>query len=468
MNIMIDTIAAVATPQGRGGVGIVRVSGPRALAIAEAMTHIKLPVRVAQFAKFFDQQGDVIDEGIVIFFPGPGSFTGEDVIEFQAHGSPLVLDLLLQNILRQGARLARPGEFSERAFLNDKIDLVQAEAVADLIDASSVAAARSAMRSLQGEFSKRIHALVESLIYLRTFIEATLDFPEEDVEFVENAKVIKKLNNILEELGQITKTATSGVVLKEGITLLILGLPNAGKSSLLNALAKSDVAIVSEVPGTTRDLIKENIEIRGVPVHIIDTAGLRVSNDTIELEGVKRAKAAVQKADVVLWVLDASQHQKINSKYLEKVLETELGELKSVIQPLPFIVVANKIDLIKMPANLSLVKLDFNSQEKMISLVHLSARYAEGLAFLEDAILKIVGVERVNEHQFIARRRHLEALNRAAHYLQKGLTQYTNVLALELLAEDCRLAQDALSEITGEFRSDDLLGRIFSTFCIGK
>lgn len=468
MSIMSDTIAAIATPPGRGGIGIIRISGQKALVIGEAITQSQLVPRQAHFTQFYDTKKNVLDEGVAIFFPGPHSFTGEDVVELQAHGSPVVLDLLLQNILASGARLAHPGEFSERAFLNDKIDLVQAEAISDLIDASSVAAAKSAVRSLQGEFSRQIAELVDALIYLRTFIEATLDFPEEDVEFVENAQVITQLTTIVGQLQNTLKIAESGVLLKEGITLLILGLPNAGKSSLLNALAKNEVAIVSEVPGTTRDLIKENIQIGGIPVHVIDTAGLRVSTDIIELEGVKRAKAMMQNADVVVWVVDANAVENIDAEYIENILEHHLPEIKNAIQALPFIVVVNKIDLIKIPANLSWIKLHFNSQEKMVSLVRLSARYAEGLHFLEEAILKIVGVEQAHEHQFIARRRHLEALMRAADYLQKGLRHYANHQALELLAEDCRLAQEALSEITGEFSSDDLLGQIFSSFCIGK
>jgi tRNA modification GTPase len=468
MNIMIDTIAAIATPPGRGGVGIVRISGPKAFLIAQRITHIELLPRQAHFAKFYDQNNLLLDEGVAIFFAGPHSFTGEDVVELQGHGSPIVLDLILAAILQQGARLARPGEFSERAFLNDKIDLLQAEAIADLIDAASIGAARSALRSLQGDFSKLIHALVVQLIYLRTFIEATLDFPEEDVEFVENAKVIEQLMQILSQLERVIESAKQGVILKEGLTLLILGKPNAGKSSLLNALAQNDVAIVSEHPGTTRDLIKESISVKGVPVHIVDTAGLRDHADVIEAEGMKRALAMLQKTDLVLWVIDALDVKNIDDKYIAAELKKFFQGMESVVQALPFIIVVNKIDLVKTQAHFSQVKLHFNSEEKVVSLVQLSAKYAEGLAYLEDAILKNVSMGNDCEHSFIARRRHLEALQQAFGFLQKGLMHYQVQHALELLAEDCRLAQVSLGAITGEFRSDDLLGSIFSTFCIGK
>ncbi len=468
MNIVVDTIAAIATPPGRGGVGIVRLSGPKALVIAQQITRIELLPRQAHFVKFYDQHDSVLDEGIAIFFAGPHSFTGEDVVEFQGHGSPIVLDLLLSAILHHGVRLARPGEFSERAFLNDKIDLVQAEAIADLIDAESVTAARSALRSLQGDFSKLIHELVAKLVYLRTFIEATLDFPEEDVEFVENAKVIEQLMQILSQLERVIEGAQNGVILKEGLTVLILGKPNAGKSSLLNALAQNDVAIVTEHPGTTRDLIKENISVRGVPLHIIDTAGLRDHADVIEAEGIKRALAMLQKTDLVLWVLDVLDVENIDGEYIQAELKKFFVGFENVVQALPFIIIVNKIDLVKTQAHFSWIKLHFNSEEKMVSLVQLSAKYAEGLAYLEDAILKNVGMNHGCEHQFIARHRHLEALQQAQVFLQKGLGHYQVQHALELLAEDCRLAQVSLGAITGEFRSDDLLGSIFSTFCIGK
>lgn len=465
---LVDTIVAVATPPGRGGIGIVRISGPQALIIAEQICKASLLVRQAQLVSFYNQHDEVLDEGLALFFKDPHSFTGEDVVELQGHGSPVVLDLLLQVIVHYGARLARPGEFSERAFLNDKIDLVQAEAIADLIDASTQLAARSALHSLQGEFSKQINDLVESLIYLRTFLEATLDFPEEDVEFVEREKVIEQLTQILEALQLTLASAQTGVILRDGLNVLILGRPNAGKSSLLNLLAKNEVAIVSEVPGTTRDLIKETVSIVGVPLHVIDTAGLRESADVIEQEGIRRARASVQKADLVLWVVDASECNEISDEYMMKELKSLLGDTFDFVQSLPFVIILNKIDLIKIPENLSEIKLHFNSQEKMVSLVKLAARYAQGFSFLESAILKVVGLNKNDEHHFIARRRHLEALRLASQHLMQGLIQYREHKALELLAEDCRLAQEALSEITGVFRSDDLLGRIFSSFCIGK
>lgn len=468
MNTVADTIAAIATPPGRGGVGIVRISGPKALAIAQKITRIDPVPRQAHFAKFYDHNDSILDEGVVIFFLGPHSFTGEDVVELQGHGSPVVLDLILSVILHYGARLARPGEFSERAFLNDKIDLVQAEAIADLIDAASVTAARSALKSLQGDFSKLIQGLVAKLIYLRTFIEASLDFPEEDVEFVKNAQVIEQLVQILAQLERVIEGAKQGVILQEGLTALILGKPNAGKSSLLNALAQNEVAIVTEHPGTTRDLIKENISVRGVPLRLIDTAGLRDHAEVIEAEGIKRALAMLQQADLVLWVIDVLDVENIDEQYIEVELRKNFFGLENLVQALPFIIIINKIDLVKTRAHFSQIKLHFNSEEKVVSLVQLSAKYAEGLAYLEDAILKNVGMDNGCEHPFIARRRHLEALQQAMAFLRKGLVHYQEQHALELLAEDCRLAQAALSAVTGEFRSDDLLGSIFSTFCIGK
>ena len=446
---MNDTIAAEATPKGRGGVGIVRLSGVKALAIALQMTRQQLKPRYAEFCSFLDAQGEVVDQGIALFFKGPNSFTGEDVVELQCHGGPVIIDRLLEAALHYGARLARPGEFSERAFLNDKIDLIQAEAISDLIAASTRESARAALRSLQGEFSHQIHTLVGRLIELRVFIEATLDFPDEDIEFLQNAKVIQDLEVIVTFLKKVLQEAKTGVLLQEGIQVALIGKPNAGKSSLMNVLTQQETAIVSEVAGTTRDVIKEKIELAGIPIHLVDTAGLRESEDVIEQEGVRRTHQALKQADVVVLLVDCRHPED-----LEDILQEYGTDLKGRI----VIIVFNKVDLISQERNGSLIK----------EAVYLSVKTGEGLVNLEKMLLEKLGVHQIGEGQFTARRRHLEALSRAEKALEKGLGFYREQHALELLAEECRLAQKALSEITGEFRADDLLGAIFSTFCIGK
>ncbi len=439
-----DTIVAEATPKGRAGVAVVRLSGPRALAIAERLCGEALKIRHAHFVKFKDGEAGLIDEGIALFFKGPQSFTGEDVVELQCHGSPIVIDQLLEACLHTGARLARPGEFSERAFLNDKIDLVQAEAIADLIAAGTRQAAQAALRSLEGEFSEKIHALVSHLTHLRTFIEATLDFPDEDIEFIENAKVIAALQSILEECQSLEASAKQGVLLQEGVNIVIVGRPNAGKSSLLNALAKEEVAIVSDIPGTTRDIVKERIHLRGIPIHILDTAGLRDSGDLIEKEGIRRTKAAAQKADALILLVDVQHPEDL------AILRREhLSEVKA----LPSLTVFNKADL--------------GGEQKGSDLL-ISAKTGQGLPELETALLTLIGAEGTSEGHFIARRRHVHALQKAHEALERGLSAYQKNNRLELLAEEARLAQEALSSITGEFRADDLLGAIFSSFCIGK
>lgn len=443
----METIVAEATPKGRGGVGIVRLSGAKAYNIAHKITHSELKPRYAEFATFYDAKHEVIDQGIALFFKDPHSFTGEDVVELQCHGGPVVIDRLIETALHWGARLARPGEFSERAFLNDKIDLVQAEAISDLIAASSRESARAALRSLQGEFSRKIADLVAHLIHLRVFIEATLDFPDEDIELLENAKVMEDLTAILKNFEAILKAARVGVLLQEGIHLALIGKPNAGKSSLMNALTQRDTAIVSDIPGTTRDVVKEKIDLAGIPIHLLDTAGLRESADAIEQEGVRRSKKALEQADIVLLIID-HQHQEDLAEILK--------EYKANLQDHTVIVVFNKIDLTKDKAFV-------RGNE-----VGLSVKTGEGLALLQQLLLETLGVQTVGDGQFIARRRHLDALQRAAAAVEKGLAFYHERHSLELLAEECRIAQEALSEITGEFRADDLLGAIFSTFCIGK
>jgi tRNA modification GTPase len=432
----IDTITAVATAPGQGGVGIVRVSGPQAKTVCESVVGCVPKTRTAHFSTFKNSDGEALDEGLAIFFEGPNSFTGEDVLELQGHGGPVVLDRVLKATLEtQDVRMARAGEFSERAFLNDKLDLAQAESIADLIEASSEQAAQSAMRSLQGEFSQKVYALNEAVIELRIFVEAAIDFPEEEIDFLSDGKVEGKLNRIIARVAAVQAQAQTGVALKEGVHVALAGKPNAGKSSLLNALAGDDRAIVTEVAGTTRDVMREHIHIEGVPLHILDTAGLRDTQDIVEKEGVRRAKDAIETADLVLWFVDENE----NIEPKENVLYLH-----------------NKIDMSGQKA-----KTEGDH-------VYLSAKTHEGLDLLKTAILNKVGIKQHTEGQFMARRRHLDALDASLKELHIGEQCLKNQKAGELLAENLRHASNALSEITGEFTSDDLLGRIFSSFCIGK
>ena len=399
-----DTIVAQATPPGRGGVGILRISGLKAREVAETVLG-KLPKpRYADYLPFKDADGSTLDQGIALWFPGPNSFTGEDVLELQGHGGPVILDLLLKRILIiPGLRIARPGEFSERAFLNDKLDLAQAEAIADLIDASSEQAARSALNSLQGAFSARVNHLVEALTHLRIYVEAAIDFPDEEIDFLSDGKIEAQLNNVISDLDAVRAEARQGSLLREGMKVVIAGRPNAGKSSLLNALAGREAAIVTDIAGTTRDVLREHIHIDGMPLHIIDTAGLRDASDEVERIGIERAWQEIEQADRVLFMVD-----------------------------------------------------------------RLSARTGEGVDVLRNHLKQSMGFETNMEGGFLARRRHLQALAEAAEHLEQGKAQLLGAWAGELLAEELRLAQQNLSEITGEFTSDDLLGRIFSSFCIGK
>jgi tRNA modification GTPase len=450
-----ETIAAIATPPGRGGVGIVRISGPKALLIGQEILRREksLPLRRAVFSAFLADDGSEIDQGLLLAFQGPHSFTGEDVIELQGHGGPVVMDLLLRRVLALGARMARPGEFSERAFLNDKLDLAQAEAIADLIDAGSEQAARSAVRSLSGVFSDRIHALVESLIALRIYVEAAIDFPDEEIDFLSDGHVAGELRGVQENLAAVMAQAKQGALLREGMQVVIAGRPNAGKSSLLNALAGFDAAIVTDIAGTTRDVLREHIQIDGMPLHIIDTAGLRDTSDVVEQEGVRRALREVEKADRLLFVYDASADS------------DPLAEAGQFFTPLPtpdkLLFVANKTDLLAEAVNGLRARGDYRE-------IALSAQSGEGLPALREALKEAMGFHSGDAGLFTARRRHLDALERARAALDVGSQQLLQRGAGELLAEDLRVAQNALSEITGEFTSDDLLGRIFSSFCIGK
>lgn len=449
-----DTICAIATPPGRGGVGIVRVSGSRAKKIARAILGRELEPRKAYYGAFLDADNQTLDEGIALYFPNPHSFTGEDVLELQGHGGPVILDLLVQRTLELGARLARPGEFSERAFLNDKLDLAQAEAIADLIDASSTEAARSAVRSLQGAFSMEIHSLVEQLIQLRIYVEAAIDFPEEEIDFLSDGKVQRDLEAILDQLSRVIRTANQGSLMREGMSVVIAGRPNAGKSSLLNALAGQERAIVTDIAGTTRDVLREHIHIDGMPLHIIDTAGLREAPGEVERIGVERAWQEIEQADRILLMVDATETQ------AENPAEIWPDFVDRLPAGAPITVIRNKVDLVKESPGLS--------TETHPPVIRLSARGDQGLDTLREHLKQLMGYESAGEGGFIARRRHLEALSRAHQSLVSGQEQLLGAAAGELLAEDLRQAQNALSEITGQFTSDDLLGRIFSSFCIGK
>ncbi|MET0985106.1 MAG: tRNA uridine-5-carboxymethylaminomethyl(34) synthesis GTPase MnmE [Steroidobacteraceae bacterium] len=444
-----DTIVAIATPSGRGGIGVVRVSGSGVASIAEAICRIAPEARVARVRPFVDAIGAVIDTGLALYFPSPASYTGEDVLELHAHGSPVVLDLLLARITELGARLAEPGEFTRRAFLNDKLDLAQAEAVADLIDSSSVQAARAAMRSLQGEFSRVVTALVEALIQARMYVEAAIDFPEEEVDFLSDASLHARLAGIRENLERLLARAEQGALLRNGFKVVIAGKPNAGKSSLLNALAGYDAAIVTNVPGTTRDVLREQVNIDGLVVQLADTAGLRDEADIVEAEGIRRAQREMQHADHVLYVVDVSRPEFPVGLAAELELLSSGGGATLVL---------NKIDVSRPTAALEL----------SIPAVAISAATHAGLDELRSHLKRIAGQHSEGEDVFLARRRHLDALHRAGEHFQQAEQQLRQRRAGELAAEELRRAQEALSEITGEFTSDDLLGRIFSSFCIGK
>jgi tRNA modification GTPase len=444
-----DTIAAIATPPGRGGVGIVRVSGPATLAIASGVLGRQPSPRRADFCRFLDDDGSPIDEGIAVLFRAPASFTGEDVLELQGHGGPVVMDMLLSRVIELGARLAEPGEFSRRAYLNDKLDLAQAEAVADLIDSQTRAAAKAALRSLSGAFSTEVRGLVEAVTKLRTYIEAAIDFPEEEIDFLADSQVTGQLADLVGDVEQLLGQANTGRLLRDGMTLVIAGLPNAGKSSLLNALTGQDSAIVTEIPGTTRDVLRETIEIDGLPVHLIDTAGLRESTDPVEREGVRRAQAQIANADHALWVFDGQ-------------CDPLATGLKTADLPaaLPLTRIRNKSDLTGTPVGLH--------ESEAGTEICLSARSGDGVDLLREYLKSLVAYDGGTSGEFSARRRHMDAIERAQLALLDGSRALHDARAGELLAEDLRRAQVALSDITGEFTADDLLGGIFSSFCIGK
>ena len=452
---MKETIVAQATAPGRGGIGILRVSGPLATDVAQAVLGKCPKPRMADYLPFKDADGTVLDQGIALYFKSPNSFTGEDVLELQGHGGQIVLDLLLKRILQiDGIRLARPGEFSEQAFLNDKLDLAQAEAIADLIDATSEQAARSALKSLQGEFSKKVNELVDSVIYLRTYVEASIDFPDEEIDFLADGKIEANLRGIINQLEDVRSEAKQGSILREGMKVVIAGRPNAGKSSLLNALAGREAAIVTDIAGTTRDVLREHIHIDGMPLHIIDTAGLRDATDEVERIGISRAWAEIEQADRIILMLDSSDPE---SADLSTVRSEFLAKLPTT---LPITIVRNKIDLNGEQAS--------ESEQGGYQIISLSAQTHDGIQLLRDHLKQAMGFQTGMEGGFLARRRHLDALEKASEHLQIGLVQLTEFHAGELLAEELRLVQTYLSEITGEFTSDDLLGNIFSSFCIGK
>ena len=445
-----DTIAAVSTPPGRGGIGIVRVSGPRTRAIAEAMTGRLPQPRQAALCAFRDGDDAVIDRGIALYFPRPSSFTGEDVLELQGHGGPVVMDMLLAATMALGARPARPGEFSERAFLNGRMDLSQAEAVADLIDSGSRAAARSAMRSLDGAFSERVTALAAELTELRAHIEACIDFPEEEIDFLSDPQLQQRLERVKKLLTETQAGARQGTLLKEGVSVVLAGRPNVGKSSLMNLLAGRDSAIVTDIPGTTRDLLREHIQLDGLPLHVIDTAGIRAPGDAVEEHGVQRAWGAIEGADALLLVID----DRIG------IGEAEEQILARVPAGVARIVISNKIDLSGAEPGASRI-----SEQRRVCL---SAKTGAGVEALESALKECVGYELVEEGSFMARRRHLDALSRTAAAVDAADDVLRTRHAGELAAEELRQGQQALAEITGEVTSDDLLGEIFSRFCIGK
>lgn len=437
-----DTICAAATPSGRGGVGVVRVSGPAVPELIQHWLGRELPARRAILCSFLDSQGEIIDHGLALYFPAPHSYTGEAVLELQGHGNPILLEALIQQLLRLGVRRAQPGEFTQRAFLNERMDLAQAEAVADLIAASSLHSARAAQRSLEGVFSRQVEDLVEALIRLRIYVEAGLDFPDEDIDILADGQVLQQLEGLQEQLAQLLLRARQGRMLNHGLRVAIVGRPNAGKSSLLNALSGSERAIVTAIPGTTRDVLSERLHIQGLPIELLDTAGLRETDDIVEAEGVRRAHREIARADLVLWLVDASA---------DAVDDTPPQCTAAVLK------IHNKIDLLGQTAHQS-----ENGE------LWLSAKAGIGLDLLEQAILRSAGLEQEQHSEFTARARHVDILEEAAEYLELAHQQLVDYQAGELVAEELKRCSDLLGEITGKISSDELLGRIFSSFCIGK
>jgi len=458
-----DTIAAIATPPGNGGVGIIRISGALVPEIAKHLIRRAcsqqasgihtipgdkpLIPRLAQYSSFTDEDGSVIDSGITLYFPAPASYTGEDILELQGHGGSVVLDMLLRRVLSLGARLANPGEFTERAFLNNKLDLAQAEAVADLIESSTEQSVRSAQKSMQGVFSIQVNELVEELTELRTYVEAAIDFVDEEIDFLTDGVVENRMVKILNRIERIQQTAQQGRLLRDGMTVVLAGKPNAGKSSLLNALAGHEAAIVTDIAGTTRDVLKERIQLDGMPLHIIDTAGLRESDNAIEQEGIRRAHQEIKNADKILLLIDAREPD------IESILKT-LPSGSNITQ------IYNKIDLLGLEPEIK--------QTELGTQIYLSIKTGNGMELLKQHLKQSVGFNEATDNVFIARRRHIEALNKGHEFVESALNQLRSSQAGELVAEDLRQAQMSLAEITGKFTSDDLLGKIFSSFCIGK
>lgn len=451
-----DTIAAIATAPGRGGVGIIRLSGPKALSLGEAITQKTLTPRYAHYGHFIDPSSKtIIDQGLSLYFPNPHSFTGEDVVELHGHGGPIVLDQLLKVITKQGVRLAKPGEFSERAFLNDKMDLAQAEAIADLIDANSEQAMRNAINSLQGVFSAKIDELVAKLTNLRIYVEAAIDFPEEEIDFLNDGKIQQGLSQIQEQLDLVFAEAKQGVLIREGMKVVIAGKPNAGKSSLLNALAGRDTAIVTDIAGTTRDVLREHIHLDGMPLHIIDTAGLRESDDIVEQMGIERAWEEIEQADRLLLLIDC-----VNTPSIEEAIKQFIEENSDkCIEKSRITAICNKIDQTSLHTHIDHIH--------NIPTIYLSAKTNAGVELLAHHLKEVMDYTHTTEGGFTARRRHITALQKAEDHLHHGISQLQQG-AGELLAEDLRLCQQFLGEITGDVSADDLLGKIFSSFCIGK
>lgn len=450
-----DTITAQATAPGRGGVGIVRLSGPHVIKVAQLIVGQTLKPRVATYVPFKDKKGEVIDQGIALFFKGPHSFTGEDVLELQGHGGQVVMDLLIRTSLSvEGVRTAEPGEFSQRAFLNHKMDLAQAEAISDLIEATSEQAARNALQSMQGAFSKEVTQLVEALTHLRMYVEAAIDFPEEEIDFLSDGKVQADLDAIEAHLQAVFRAANQGALMREGMKVVIAGRPNAGKSSLLNALAGKESAIVTEIAGTTRDVLREQIHLDGMPLHVIDTAGLRETSNTVEQIGIERAWAEIKQADRVLFLVDATTTDATDPELIWPEFMQQLPE------GMPVTIIRNKIDLSQEPSEHLL--------DASRPVLRVSVKDDQGMQALKEHLKQCMGYQGTTESQFSARRRHIDALAEAQEAVARGRIQLEQYQAGELLAEELRLAQESLAQITGRFSSDDLLGKIFGSFCIGK
>ena len=444
-----DTIAAIATPFGKGGVAIIRISGSQSYTIVQLLTSIKPQARKALFTSFYDASENIIDSGICIYFQAPNSYTGEDIVEIQGHGGIVVINMLLKRIISLGARLAKPGEFTERAFLNNKLDLTQAEAVADIIESTTEHSVRSAQRSLQGTFSKLIYELVHELTELRIYVEAAIDFVDEEIDFLNEGGIEERIQSVRDQIELVLANAKKGQLLREGISVVLVGKPNAGKSSLLNALTGEDTAIVTDVAGTTRDVLKENIQLDGLPLHIIDTAGIHDSDNLIEQEGIRRAHKEIRQSDKILIIHDVRDQEGINE--LMEQLESK---------PTNRVIIFNKIDLVNEPA-----KIIYSNDGDQIFL---SIKTEEGLNLLTEYLKKSVGYDENQEAVFIARQRHVNSLSEALVSINNGLIQLQENQAGEIIAEELRLAQNHLGEITGKISSDDLLGKIFSNFCIGK